>query len=82
MASWYAAFSVTGFQDRAGELFRRIQAAWSAQRWELARPWLTDHLYQTQRYWLDRYQRHGLANRLDQLRGVGDTAPPGPSTPA
>ena len=59
-----ADFDWSAFRDRVVDVFARLQQAWSEQRWELARPYETDPLFQTHRFWMERYARFGLANRL------------------
>ena len=60
-------FSMGDFQERVRTVFLALQHAWSEQRWEEARPHETDALFQVHRYWMDRYRRHGLVNRLDDI---------------
>lgn len=52
----------------AQDVFLRLQAAWTAQRFEAARPYETDALYQTHRYHLDDLVRRGLHNRVEQVK--------------
>lgn len=54
-------------QRRFVDSFRRIQEAWAQMRWEDARPHETDFLYQQHRYWIARYRREGLQNRMADL---------------
>ena len=37
-------------------------------RWESARPFVTDPIYQANRYWIDQYKQSGLRNRLDDIQ--------------
>lgn len=60
-------------QKRIVETFLKIQEAWGEGKWEKARPYETDFLFQQHRYWIERYAREGLRNRLDQVR-VTDVA--------
>ncbi len=60
-------FQWTNFRNRAAELFLKIQTAWSEGRWELARPYETDFLFQQHRYWIERYAKEGLTNRLGDV---------------
>ncbi|MDP2310107.1 MAG: TIM44-like domain-containing protein [Pseudomonadota bacterium] len=55
-------FRWEGFRARAVEVFTRIQQAWSDGKWEGARPFETDFLFQQHRYWIDRYAAEGLRN--------------------
>lgn len=56
------------FRRRVEEIFVEIQNAWSEGRWEKARPYETDFLFQQHRYWMERYAREGLRNRSADLR--------------
>jgi len=60
-------FQLEAFQARVEELFLAIQRAWSDGEWERARPWVSNHLYQTQRFWQLSNRRAGLRNRLEQV---------------
>jgi predicted lipid-binding transport protein (Tim44 family) len=60
-------FDWSDFRKRAIEIFTLIQAAWSAGSWEKARPYETDFLYQQHRYWIERYNREGLRNRVEDV---------------
>lgn len=61
-------FELSAFRDRVEKIYTELQAAWSEGRWEAVRPWVTDHLFQTLRFWMERYTRHGLQNRLTDVR--------------
>lgn len=67
-------FDVAAFKRRVVDVFAALQTAWDAGRWEDARPFETDHLYQTHRYWIERYKAFGLRNRLEQVQ-VLDVTP-------
>ena len=54
------------FEVRVRSMFLALQQAWSTQDWERARPFETDALYQTHRFWLERYRAFGLVNRIDE----------------
>jgi len=53
------------FEARVREAFLSLQAAWSKQDWEHARADETDALYQTHRFWMERYRAFGLQNRVE-----------------
>ena len=61
-------------RGRFVEIFGKIQEAWSSGRWEQARPYETDFLFQQHRYWMERYAAEGLRNRLDRVT-VTDVVP-------
>lgn len=53
---------------RVRKVFMALQEAWSSGRWEKARPFQTDALFQTHRYWIENYKRAGMRNALDQVQ--------------
>ena len=55
------------FEAHAREVFLRLQAAWSTRSWENARADETDALYQTHRFWMERYQAFGWTNRVESV---------------
>jgi endogenous inhibitor of DNA gyrase (YacG/DUF329 family) len=61
-------FSWADFQARARMIFNELQTAWSTLKWERARPFETDNIFQMHRYWIEAYQRQGLRNALDQCQ--------------
>jgi ribosomal protein L37AE/L43A len=60
-------FTWQRFTGRARTIFTELQQAWSTLAWERARPFETDHLFQTHRYWIERYREDGLRNALDDI---------------
>jgi predicted lipid-binding transport protein (Tim44 family) len=62
------------FRKRVEETFLVIQKAWGDAEYEAARPFETDFLYQQHRYWIERYQKEGLRNKLSDVR-VTDVMP-------
>jgi predicted lipid-binding transport protein (Tim44 family)/DNA-directed RNA polymerase subunit RPC12/RpoP len=60
-------FDMARFQERVRETFTLLQEAWTEMQWSRARPYVTDHLYDSQRYWIERYRKQGLNNRVEQL---------------
>lgn len=64
----YPDFDQKVFGDRVRHIFVQLQEAWSQQKWELARPYETEYLFQTHRYWMEAYQRDGLINKLSDIR--------------
>jgi len=57
-----------GFQARIEAVFRAFHDAWSSQDLALARPYLSDHLFQFQRYWIETYKKQGLRNVTEDAR--------------
>jgi predicted lipid-binding transport protein (Tim44 family) len=55
------------FEQRVRDAFLALQAAWSNRTWELARPFETDALFQTHRFWMERYAAFGLVNRVERV---------------
>ena len=55
------------FDENQRLIFMKLQDAWSSRRWELSRPYQTDALFQVHRFWMERYARGGLVNRLDEI---------------
>jgi hypothetical protein len=74
------AFAPDTFQQRVGLVFSTMQHAWSSLEWHNARPYLTDNLFNAQRYWIEAYRRAGLRNvnegarvlRIDLARVASD----------
>jgi len=62
------------FRERVVTEFVRIQQAWSAGDLAALRPLETDFLYQQHRYWLERYRKEGLRNRISAVR-VAEVVP-------
>jgi len=60
-------WSTREFEARAVKVFYKLQAAWSQQQWETARPYQTDALFQVHRFWMERYRSSGLVNRLEDV---------------
>lgn len=52
---------------RAREIFVNLQAQWSANKLDGLRPFETDALFQSHRFWVEEYQRQHLRNVVDQL---------------
>jgi len=61
-------FSLTEFEGKVREIFMAINQAWNDRDWARARPYETDALFRTHRYWIDDYLRKGQINRLDQIQ--------------
>jgi hypothetical protein len=52
---------------RARDVFTTLQAAWSQQKLEGMRPFETDALFQSHRFWVLEYQRQRLKNQIDNV---------------
>jgi predicted lipid-binding transport protein (Tim44 family) len=59
--------SWSAFDERVRATFLALQKAWSSRDWGPARPYESDALYQTHRYWLERYESFGLTNKVEQV---------------
>jgi predicted lipid-binding transport protein (Tim44 family) len=57
-----ATFDEQALRGRIAAVFDTMQVAWSSLEWERARPFLTDNLFESQRYWIEAYRREGLRN--------------------
>lgn len=62
------AFDVAALERRVGLVFQTMQVAWSTLAWEKARPFLSDNLWQAQRYWIEAYKSSGLRNMSENAR--------------
>ena len=64
----YPDFSWPDFDARVRETFLKMQASWAARRLEDARAYQTDALYQVHRFWMARYKKGGLINRMSDVK--------------
>lgn len=60
-------FDAAAFEARVGVVFHALQTAVSANRWDDGRPFVTDRMYQTLRFGIERYAAQGLRNQLDDV---------------
>jgi len=60
-------FSWRAFEQMVKDRFIDIQAAWTDLQWERVRPFLTGHMFDSQRFWLDQYRYSDLNNRIEQI---------------
>ena len=58
---------MSAFQQTVTTAFMAMQEAWSALKWEKARPYQTDRLYQSNRFWIENYRRSGYRNHLADI---------------
>ena len=61
-------FTWGGFTQHVKHSFHVLQDAWSSLQWERARPYETDNLFQTHRFWIERYKADGLQNRVEGVQ--------------
>ena len=55
-------------------VFLVLQEAWSSLQWEEARPYETDNLFQTHRFWIEQYKAEGLQNHVKDVH-IEDVVP-------
>jgi hypothetical protein len=65
------AFTLKAFEARVRHVFAELQPAWSNLDLGSARPYLSDNLFETWRYWIDAYRRAGLRNVSENARIEG-----------
>jgi len=58
-------FTWASFVSKVGVVFDAFHVSWSAQDLTGIRPYLSDNLYELQKYWVQAYQRQGLHNRTE-----------------
>jgi predicted lipid-binding transport protein (Tim44 family) len=61
-------FQWQAFQQRIGLVFAEFQVAWTQRDLLKMRPFFTDALFDTQRYWVEAYRAQGLRNVTDRAR--------------
>jgi len=61
-------FEMSQFRETAAQAFMAMQEAWSELDWERARPYQTDRLYQSNRFWIEAYKRSGYQNHLADIK--------------
>ncbi|HYI11410.1 MAG TPA: zinc-ribbon domain-containing transport protein [Thermoanaerobaculia bacterium] len=65
--SEHRGFTWQGFLDRVRHVNHELQTAWTTRDWHRARPFETDALFQTHRYWIDEYLRQRKRNIVDEF---------------
>jgi hypothetical protein len=55
------------FTGRAAHMFRELQQAWTEQSEPRMRPYVTDTLFDTVRYWMARYRETGIREMIEGL---------------
>ncbi len=63
-------FHWNGFAARVEHIFQTFHRAWAAQDLAAARPYLSDVLFDVQRYWVETYKAQGLRNVTEQPRVI------------
>ncbi|MFC2156167.1 TIM44-like domain-containing protein [Acidobacteriota bacterium] len=63
----YPDFDLSSFYQRAKHIFLTLQQAWSTRKWEPARPYETDSLFQSHLYWISLYKREKVRNVLQDI---------------
>jgi hypothetical protein len=53
---------------RVNAIFAAFHEGWSSQNLAIARPYLSDNLFQFQRYWIDTYKKQELRNVTEDAR--------------
>lgn len=71
LAERHPEFDQVAFNRRAIEIFTEVQAAWAAMDLERVRGLETDGVFQSHRYWIERYRREGLRNHMERLSVTG-----------
>jgi len=60
-------FSWKAFSGKVGHAFLELQKAWSEGEFGRARPHESDPLFNTHRFWIERFRKEGLTNRLEEV---------------
>lgn len=61
-------FSWGMFQARAKHMFLEIQQGWTTLDESRLRPWETDTIFDSHRYWIERYREEGSRNVLENVQ--------------
>ena len=67
MINRHPSFSWVDFEARVRHVFLAMQTAWMNRRLEDARAHQTDALFQVHRFWMARYVKSGLVNRMSEV---------------
>lgn len=57
-------FDQARFMGRVDMIYHELNEAWSSLRWEDARPYLSDRLWLSMRYWIHAYEEQHLRNQM------------------
>ncbi|HZU99873.1 MAG TPA: TIM44-like domain-containing protein [Planctomycetota bacterium] len=63
----YPGFTFHAFEALIRERFLALQRAWTERSFERARPYESDALFQTHRFWIESFKRHGRTNVLEDV---------------
>lgn len=61
-------FNWVAFNTRTQHIFRELQTAWAAQDEGRMRPYVSDTLFDTVRYWMERYRQTGVQEMLEDVK--------------
>ena len=61
-------FDPTAFSARVEMIYHELNAAWSSLKWEDAKPFLSDRLWLSWRYWIHAYEEQNLQNLMLSAR--------------
>ncbi len=61
-------FDFADFERRVRATYFSVQTAWSESRYGAIRPFVTDPMFQSLRFWVEKYERAGLRNRLEDVK--------------
>lgn len=57
-------FDSTRFMARVDQIYHVLNDAWSSLQWQAARPYLSDRLWFSMRYWIHAYEKQSLQNQM------------------
>lgn len=63
-----AGFDEKKFLERARVIFFALQQGWTHQAWDTLRPYETESVFQSHRFWMEEYRKQGLRNVLGAIR--------------
>ncbi len=67
-------FSLNALTTRVRLIYEQLNAAWTSLQWDDARPYLSDRLWFSMRYWIHAYRDQGLQNlMLNAKTGIIET---------
>jgi hypothetical protein len=68
LSARHADFNFDDFRGRVSRTYFAVQEAWSDASYGAIRPYVTDPMYQSLRFWVEKYEGAGLRNRLEDVR--------------